>query len=419
MNIIEKNLSDIKPYEKNPRKNDNAVEYVANSIKEFGFKVPIVIDKDGVIVAGHTRYKASKKLGLEKVPCIIADDLTDEQIKAYRLADNKVSEKSEWDFDLLQDELSEILNIDMEMFDFDVEEKANEKTEVEEVEIPKKVEAVAKKGDIWQLGRHRLMCGDSTSIGDVEKLMNGVKADLLVTDPPYNVNYEGKAGKLENDNMDNDSFKQFLRDAFTAADGVMKSGATFYIWHADSEGYNFRGACHDVGWKVRQCLVWVKNSLVLGRQDYQWKHEPCLYGWKEGTHYWGGGRKERTALTSFDIFELRDKSKSDLLKFIEDYCCNKEDYETTILYEQKPNRNAEHPTMKPVKLLARGVKNSSKENDTVLDLFGGSGSTLIACEQLNRKCYMMELDPHYVDVIIARWEQFTGQKAIRLNNEQG
>lgn len=263
------------------------------------------------------------------------------------------------------------------------------------------------------------MCGDSTTTGDVEKLMNGVKADLLVTDPPYNVNYEGKAGKLENDNMDNDSFKQFLRDAFTAADGVMKSGATFYIWHADSEGYNFRGACYDVGWKVRQCLIWVKNSIVLGRQDYQWKHEPCLYGWKEGTHYWDGGRKERTALTSFDIFELRDKSKTELLKFIEDYCCNKEDYETTIIYEEKPNRNAEHPTMKPIKLLARGIKNSSKENNTVLDLFGGSGSTLIACEQLNRNCCMMELDPHYVDVIIARWEQFTGQKAVRLNNEQG
>lgn len=381
-----------------------------------------MIDKDCVIVAGHTRYKASKKLGLKKVPCVVADDLTPEQIKAYRLADNKVAERAEWDFDLLSDELSEILDINMEMFDFDIEEKTSEKTEVEEAEIPKKVESVAKKGDIWQLGRHRLMCGDSTSVGDVEKLMNGVKADLLVTDPPYNVDYVGKTKdslKIKNDKMDNDSFRQFLRDALSTADSVMRNGATFYIWHADSEGYNFRGACCDVGWKVRQCLIWVKNSIVLGRRDYQWKHEPCLYGWKEGTHYWDGGRKERTTLTSFDIFELRDKNKAELLKFIEDYCCNKEDYETTIIYEEKPNRNAEHPTMKPVKLLARGIKNSSKENDTVLDLFGGSGSTLIACEQLNRNCCMMELDPHYVDVIIARWEQFTGQKAVRLNNEQG
>ena len=282
--------------------------------------------------------------------------------------------------------------------------------EIEPPEEPK-----AKKGDIYQLGNHRLMCGDSTSIDDVEKLMNGVKADMLLTDPPYNVNYEGSAGKIMNDKMDNDSFRQFLRDAFTTADVVMNDGAVFYIWHADSEGYNFRGACFDVGWKVRQCLIWVKNSLVLGRQDYQWKHEPCLYGWKDGTHYWNGGRKERTTITSFDIFELRDKNKEELLMFIEEYCCDNEDCETTIIYEKRPNKNAEHPTMKPVKLLARAINNSSKNNDNVLDVFGGSGSTLIACEQLGRNCYMMELDPKFVDVIIERWEKFTGQNAVLIN----
>ena len=417
MNVVEKKLKDIKPYEKNPRKNDEAVQYVAESIRQFGFKVPIVIDGNNVIVCGHTRYKASKKLGLETVPCVVADDLTEEQIKAYRLADNKVSELAEWDFDLLGEELADILNIDMSDFGFDAEvEEQNSGTVKEddfEVELPE--EPKAKQGDIYQLGNHRLMCGDSTSVTDVEKLMNGCKASLLVTDPPYNVNYEGSAGKIMNDSMDNDSFRQFLRDAFTTADVVMNDGAVFYIWHADSEGYNFRGACFDVGWKVRQCLIWVKNSLVLGRQDYQWKHEPCLYGWKNGTHFWNGGRKERTTITDFDIFELRDKSKEELLKFIEEYCCDHEDIETSIIYEEKPSKNAEHPTMKPIKLLARSVKNSSKEGDNVLDLFGGSGSTLITCEQLNRKCFMMELDPKFIDVIIARWEKFTGQKAVLIN----
>ena len=412
MNIIEMKIGDIIPYEKNPRKNDEAVKYVAESIKQFGFKVPIVIDKNNVIVAGHTRYKASKKLGLKEVPCIVADDLTEEQIKAYRLADNKVAELAEWDIELLDEELDGILDIDMELFGFEASEDEEEQLVVEddfEVELPE--EPKAKLGDIYQLGNHRLMCGDSTSITDVDRLMDGNKASLLVTDPPYNVNYEGTAGKIMNDSMDNDSFRQFLRDAFATADVAMNDGAVFYIWHADSEGYNFRGACYDVGWKVRQCLIWVKTSLVLGRQDYQWKHEPCLYGWKDGSHFWNGGRKERTTITDFDIFELRDKNKEELLKFIEQYCCDNEDIETSIIYEEKPNKNADHPTMKPIKLLARSIRNSSKENDNVLDLFGGSGSTLITCEQLNRKCFMMELDPKYVDVIINRWEQFTGKKA--------
>lgn len=387
MNIIEKNLNEIKPYEKNPRKNNNAVEYVANSIKEFGFKVPIVIDKDGVIVAGHTRYKASKKLGLEKVPCIIADDLTPEQIKAYRLADNKVSEKSEWDFDLLQDELSELNDlIDMSAFDFDVnidveKESSGEAQEDNfEPELPENPKA--KLGDIYQLGNHRLMCGDSTNITDVEKLMDGVKADMLLTDPPYNVNYEGKAGKLENDNMDNDSFRQFLRDALSTANSVMRDGATFYIWHSDSEGYNFRGACNDVGWKVRQCLIWNKNAIVMGRQDYHWKHEPCLYGWKSGaSHLWNSDRKQ-----------------------------------STVIDMPKPAKSELHPTMKPIQLFDYQIKNNTKIGASVLDLFGGSGTTIMACEQNNRIAYTMELDPKYVDVIIERWEKFTGKKAKLITN---
>lgn len=230
------------------------------------------------------------------------------------------------------------------------------------------------------------MCGDSTSVTDVEALCGGRKMDLLITDPPYNVDYTGKtkdALKIENDKMEDESFRLFLRDAFLTADTVMKPGATFYIWHADSEGYNFRGACHDIEWKVRQCLIWVKNVMVMGRQDYQWKHEPCLYGWKEGaSHNWYSDRKQ-----------------------------------TTLLEFDRPSRSELHPTMKPVPLFDYQIKNSSKKGDAVLDLFGGSGTTMVACEQDGRTAYLMELDPRYVDVIIDRWEKLTGQKAELLTKE--
>lgn len=384
MDIKMMKLSDIKPYEKNPRKNDEAVKYVAESIKQFGFKQPIVIDKDNIIVAGHTRYKASKNLNLKEVPCIVADDLTDEQIKAYRLADNKVAEKAEWDFELLGEELEDLFDFDMAALGFEevVEEEPAE-VEEDDFDVTPPKEAITKPGDIYQLGRHRLMCGDSTSIDDVEKLMNGFKADLLITDPPYNVSYEGKtkdALTIENDSMENDEFRQFLRDAFFCADSAMKEGAVFYIWHADSEGYNFRGACFDIGWEVRQCLIWNKNSMVMGRQDYHWKHEPCLYGWKAGAgHLWASDRKQ-----------------------------------TTILDFDRPTRNAEHPTMKPVKLFDYQIQNNTKKEDVVLDLFGGSGTTCIACEQNGRTSYTMELDPKYCDVIINRWETLTGEKAVLL-----
>ena len=384
MNIVQKTLDELIPYENNPRDNDDAVDYVAESIKEFGFKVPIIIDKDNVIVAGHTRYKACKKLGINEVPCIIADDLTEEQIKAFRLADNKVAEIATWDFEKLDLELS-TLDMDMELFGFEPYEDTEPQEVVEddyEVEVPE--EPKAKYGDIYQLGKHRLMCGDSTSIDDVSKLMNGDTVDLLITDPPYNVNYEGATKDkltIMNDKMDNDNFRQFLLDAFTCADSVMKAGAAFYIWHADSEGYNFRGACYDVGWTVRQCLIWNKNSLVLGRQDYHWKHEPCLYGWKDGaSHNWYGDRKQ-----------------------------------TTVLDFDRPSRNAEHPTMKPIPLFDYQIQNNTKKGDIVLDLFGGSGTTLMACEQSGRTCYINELDPKYVDVIINRWEQFTGEKAVLVS----
>ena len=318
------------------------------------------------------------------VPCIIADDLTEEQIKAYRLADNKVSELAEWDFVLLGEELNDILNIDMCEFGFELNFDEEEKEVVEdefEAELPE--EPKAKLGDIYQLGNHRLMCGDSTNIDDVKRLMDNELADILITDPPYNVDYTGgtkEALKIVNDKMDNDNFRCFLVDAFSNANEVMKAGAVFYIWHADSEGYNFRGACFDVGWNVRQCLIWNKNAFVMGRQDYHWKHEPCLYGWKDGaSHLWASDRKQ-----------------------------------TTVIDFDRPIRNDVHPTMKPIPLFDYQIKNNTKQGDKVLDLFGGSGTTIMACEQNGRVGYVMEYDPKYVDVIINRWENFTGKVAIKL-----
>lgn len=393
-NIMYLKTDELIPYENNPRNNDDAVEPVMNSIKEFGFKQPIIIDKDKVIIAGHTRLRAAKRLGLDEVPCIMADDLTDEQVKAFRLADNKVAEFADWNFELLDEELDSLSDFDMEEFGFDMEEIRvdfnldKEYFEVEETECHLELPAEPKSrlGDIYQLGRHRLMCGDSTSLNNVESLMNGNKADMLLTDPPYNVDYEGKTKeklKLKNDKMSNDKFRQFLVDAFANANIVLKNGGVFYIWHAESEGYNFRGACDDVGWKVRQCLIWKKNSFVLGRQDYQWKHEPCLYGWKEGAaHLWESDRKQ-----------------------------------TTVIDYEKPSRNDVHPTMKPVGLFDYQIKNNTKAGDVVLDLFGGSGTTIMACEQNGRTAYTMEFDPVYVDVIIDRWEKFTGQKAVLVNNQ--
>ena len=404
MNIESKLLADIVPYAKNAKKHDNRqINNVAESIKKYGFVQPIVIDRDGVIVIGHCRALAAKKLGMKEVPCVCVDDLTPEQVNALRIVDNK-SNESDWDYDLLADELAEL---DLSDFDFDFGIEDEEEDEAEEdnfdVDSATPAEPNAKLGEVYQLGRHRLMCGDSTRITDVEKLCGGAMMDMLLTDPPYNVNYEGSAGKIKNDNMEDSAFREFLRSAFFCAKSVLKQGGAFHIWHADSEGYNFRGACIDVGLKIRQCLIWVKNSLVLGRQDFQWKHEPCLYGenpleypmteeyededcqpclygWKDGTHYWFKNRKQ-----------------------------------TTILEFDKPKRSKEHPTMKPVKLFDYEMKCNTKIGENVLDLFGGSGTTIIAAEQNGRNAFVMEFDPKFVDVIIARWEALTGEKAVLIN----
>ncbi|MGO3650946.1 DNA modification methylase [Vagococcus sp.] len=420
MEIINKKVDELIPYINNPRHNEQAIDALASSIKNFGFKVPIVVDKNNEIVTGHTRLKAAKKLGLEEVPVLIADDLTEDQVKAFRLADNKVGELATWDEEALQVELDALLSeeVDMSEYGFTDEDFQEVENQIEEDDYDEEIpeEPQTKYGEVYQLGNHRLMVGDSTKEEDVAKLMDGEKLNLLLTDPPYNVAYEGGTKDkltIQNDSMDDAKFRSFLTDAFQAANSVMGPGAAFYIWHADSEGFNFRTAVKETGWLLKQTLIWVKSSIVLGRQDYQWIHEPCLYGWKEGAaHYFTFDRTQATVIE--DQPNLNKMSKDEL----KDYILSIEESQgpTTIIREKKPTANKEHPTMKPIKLLSRQVMNSSKKGQNVGDFFGGSGSTLITCEQLERNCFTMELDPRYADVIINRWENLTGEVAVKLSD---
>lgn len=421
MKIVDKPIEWLRPYENNPRNNEQAVEAVANSIKEFGFKVPIVATIDGEIVNGHTRFKAAKFLKLKTVPVLIADDLTEEQIKAFRLADNKTGELAEWNVELLYGELDELDGFDMTLFgfediDFSLDDfEEDEKETGEEVDIDSEEKPKVEYGDIFQLGRHRLMCGDSTSAEDMARLIDGAVIDLYVTDPPYNVAYQGgtdEAMTIMNDSMDDVSFRQFLRDAFAVANNHLKPGGAFYIWHADSEGLNFRAAVKETGWLLKQSIIWVKNAIVLGRQDYQWKHEPCLYGWKDGaSHYFVDNRSLATVIEE-DEENLKEMTKSELISYIKTM---QDTSPTTVFYEDKPVRNDIHPTMKPLKLIARCVLNSSKKGDKILDSFNGGGSTLMVCERSERIGYAMELDPVYVERTIKRWEEETGLTAEKVS----
>lgn len=392
MQIKEVEITALIPYAKNSRTHDDAqVAQIAASIKEFGWTNPILVDGDKGIIAGHGRLMAARKLKMDKVPVIELKGMTDAQKKAYVIADNRLALNAGWDNAMLTIELQDLENdgFDLSLMGFDKDELDALLNPIEETEGLTDEDAVpdlpeepkTKLGDIYILGNHRLMCGDSTSIDAVEKLMNGQLADQLVTDPPYNIAYEGgskKREQIKNDEMADEVFRQFLKDVYIAANAVMKAGAVFYIWHADTEGYNFRGAARDMGWKIRQTLIWNKDNSAFGRSDYHWKHEPCLYGWKEGAaHLWATDRKQTT------VIECKRPSKSDL-----------------------------HPTMKPVELMEYQILNNTKGSDIVLDLFGGSGSTMIAAEKIGRKSCLMELDPKYCDVIVQRWEDFTGKKAI-------
>lgn len=393
MNIQKIKIESLKPAEYNPRKDlkpeDEEYQKIKKSITEFGYVAPVIVNSNMTVIGGHQRLKVLKELGYTEVECVVVD-LDQEKEKALNIALNKIS--GDWDNDKLEELLAELKQTDIDMditgFSFDeIDEILKDITGSKEDDfdldqaLDEIEEPISKRGDVWILGKNRLMCGDSTQKEDVMHLMNSQEADMLLTDPPYNVDYEGKTSealKIENDNMSETEFYNFLLDSFKNMFDSIKYGGSAYVFHADTEGLNFRNAFKSCGFKLAQCLVWVKNTFVMGRQDYQWRHEPILYGWKPGAgHYFVDNRKQSTVL-EFD----------------------------------KPSRNAEHPTMKPVDLLVYLIKNSSKENDLILDLFGGSGSTLIAAEQTQRRCYTMELDPKYCDVIIKRWENLTGEKAI-------
>ncbi|WP_421777191.1 site-specific DNA-methyltransferase [Gardnerella sp. DNF01180P] len=384
-------VSELIPYVRNARTHSEAqVAQIAASIREFGFLSPILVAEDNTILAGHGRLAAALKLGLKKVPCVKENHLTETQKRAYIIADNKLSLNAGWDNELLAVELSELegadFNLDLLGFDeaelssiFDADKDVND----DDFDVEKELEepCFSKTGDIWTLGRHRVICGDATKLETYKTLLENTKVNLVVTDPPYNVNYEGSAGKIKNDNMEDDKFYQFLFNSFVNMEQAMADDASIYMFHADTEGLNFRKAFQDAGFYLSGCCIWKKPSLVLGRSPYQWQHEPCLYGWKKkGKHKWYAGRKE-----------------------------------TSVWEFEKPKKNADHPTMKPIALLAYPIKNSSMTNSLVLDPFAGSGSTLIACEQTGRICYAIELDEKYCDVIVKRYiEQIGNDKSVKV-----
>lgn len=405
-------VADLTPYDRNAKKHDDRqITNVMESIRQFGFAQPIVVDKNNIVIIGHCRLIAAKRLGLRTVPVLRMEELTEEQAQKLRLLDNKLNE-SAWDMELLAEDIPEL---DWSNFDIDwgLPEMEDANVDVEEVETPEPPEEPqAKLGDIYELGDHRLICGDSTDPEVIAKLMGEESADLYLTDPPYNVNISNSQGMtIKNDNMEDSKFRQFLINAFSAVNDYIKPGGAFYIWHADTEGLNFRLAVKEVGWSLRQCLVWNKNTFILGRQDYQWKHEPCLYGWKDGAaHYFIEDRTNTTVIED-EKLDFNKMKKEELVELLEKLFKTR----MSVIDANKPTVNDLHPTMKPIVLIAEQVKNSSKKGEIVLDSFGGSGSTLIACEELGRKCRTCELDPKYVDVIIKRWEDYTKRKAVKIN----
>lgn len=440
-------LNELVAADYNPRKaltpEDSEYQKIKRSIEEFGYVDPIIINEDGTIIGGHQRCTVLKDLGYEEVDVVVVS-LDKQREKALNIALNKIT--GEWDELKLKD-----LLLDLDLGDYDISLTGFEQEDLAELVdnlavepeamdddfdgeavLEDIVEPKTRLGDVWKLGRHRLMCGDSTSQEDVATLMKGEMADLIITDPPYNVNYGDKAdmldtylqkghrnnSRIKNDNMDNESFYSFMLQIYQSAYEFMRDGAAIYVFHAESTGHIFRQAFLDAGLKLAQCLIWEKNAFVLGRQDYQWRHEPCLYGWKEGAaHYFINDRTQDTVILEDDV-DFESMKKADLIAYIEDMHRKYKD-QTSVIYENKPTRNDIHPTMKPVTLIGRLMSNSSKSGWNVLDLFGGSGSTLMAAEQLGRTAFLMELDEKFCDVIVKRWEEYTGQSAIRISGGDG
>lgn len=423
------------PYARNARTHPEwQIAQIAASITEFGFCNPILVGADNVLIAGHGRLLAAQQLGMAEVPVIRLDHLSDAQRRALVIADNKIAENSGWDEGMLRAELAaladEAFDLDVigfsdeelgELLEFGQDDEAPAPTLGSEDHVPEPEPIFATApGDVWLLGEHRVMCGDSTSRQAFELLCEGEDVDACWTDPPYNVNYEGTAGSIQNDNLEAGEFRRFLQSAFSCAASVMRPGAAIYVAHADTEGLAFRKAFVDAGFKLSCCLVWVKPSLVLGRSDYQWRHEPILYGWKGGAaHSWYGGRANTTVIEheGAAVRIMPDGSVQvdvgDQVVVIEGEAMSMRSVDGSVIRVDKPARNADHPTMKPVKLISGMLENSTAEGDLVLDPFGGSGSTLIACEKLKRRARLLELEPRFVDVIVARWQEYTGRKARR------
>lgn len=384
------------------------------SIHEFGFVMPLLIDAAGNIIDGHARLRAAVAQGMREVPCVLVEHLSEIQRQAYFYANNRLAEDAEWTRKLVAIQLQKLRDagFDITITGFSEDDmmlvEDSEPAE-DDFECVLPAAPKAKRGQIWSLGQHRLMCGDASVPADLQQLMAGNKADLLLTDPPYNVDVTGATGehlKIANDNMDEGAFAALLRASLTAAADILEPGASFYIWHPDGEqGRIFRDVCHEAGLRVRQCLIWVKNNATLSRQDYHWQHEPCLHGQMDAPFLECG--------TTWDDHESCLYGWTDGKSHL--WCSDRK--QTTVLEYDKPIRNADHPTMKPVRLFAYQIANSTLPDAKVLDCFAGSGTTAIACEQMGRRAYLMEIDPRCVDVIISRWETFTGQKAVLLNGE--
>lgn len=386
----EVSIEKLVPYARNARTHSKEqIAQLRASLREFGFVSPAVIDAEYNILVGHGRVQAAREEGYQTVPCVFAEDLTEAQKRAYILADNQLALNAGWDEEMLSVELADLQEnaFDLSVLGFaenDLEKLLNGESESDakddDFDLSTALEKATfvEEGDVWTVGKHRLVCGDATSKGDVAKLMDGKKANMLLTDPPYGVSFKSSSGlTIKNDSMKNEEFYNFLKASFDAVVEHMEKGGVGYVFHADTEGLNFRKAFVDAGFHLAGCCIWVKDSLVLGRSDYQWQHEPVLYGFlQNGSHPWFSDRKQ-----------------------------------TTIWNFKKPKRNENHPTSKPLDLLGYPIGNSTQENAIVVDTFGGSGSTMMACEQLNRVCYMMELDPKYASVILRRYVEDTGDEA--------
>lgn len=422
MNIEKIDIDNLKIIKSSRTTTTEEINLYKNLFKEYGVTIPIVINKENQIYLGTAKYLACKELGIKEIPCIKVEDLSEEDLKVISLAEQRANELGEWDYEELYKELISLgdkaflTGFDIEAVKEMIEEELETPEEIEEIDTPKiKENYYSQLGDIYFLGNHKLMCGDSTKEEDIKKLVGNDKMDLMITDPPYNIDYEGSDGqKIKNDNMDSSEFKEFLNKFYKNAFNVMRDGASYYVFHADLETIAFREGIEKAGFKLSQCLIWVKNAFNLSRQDYNWRHEPCLYGWKEGAaHYFLNDYTQDTVIE--DIENHKKKSKAELLEYIKDLHVKIDKY-TTLIREDKPQRNDLHPTMKPLKLIGRLMINSSKAEWNILDPFGGSGSTLMTAEQLNRFAFLMEYDPKYVDVIVKRFAS-TGNTNIKLIRE--